>query len=329
MKLTLSSETWPMQAAAGIAGTSFEDAPTLLVTLEDGGAVGRGEASGVYYRGETIAELTAQIERVRREIEAGLTFDKLHALLPAGGARNALDCALWDLEAERAAVPVWRHAGLGSVRPILTTRTVFAGDPFEMAHDARQLGDAPLVKTKLLGDDRDAERVRHVHAARPDARMVIDANQALDLARYEALLPVFEACNVIFIEQPFPVGRETWLDACARPLPIAADESVQDRADLALAREHFDIVNIKLDKCGGLSEAMAMAKEAKRLGLGVMVGCMLGTSLAIRPAFVAAQFSDFADVDAPLYLARDRIPSVRYENFHLIVDDDRRNGSAP
>jgi len=316
MRLDLSAETWAYTTPFRITDYVFTGADVLVATLEDGGLRGRGEAGGVYYRGETAAGMAAQIEAVRAEVEAGAGRERLLALLPAGGARNALDAALWDLEAKRAAAPVWSLAGVPSPRPLRTTFTVGAAAPCEMARSAREYESARAIKLKLTAD-RPADCVRAVRDARPDVWLGVDANQAFSRAALEEALPTFVAARVALIEQPVRVGDDAALDGLGSPIPIAADESVLGLADLAGLVGRYDAVNIKLDKCGGLTEGLAMAREARRLGLGVMVGCMSGTSLAMAPAFVLGQLCDIVDLDAPVFLAGDRDPSATYEGGEI------------
>ncbi|MGH8240873.1 MAG: enolase C-terminal domain-like protein, partial [Steroidobacteraceae bacterium] len=236
-------------------------------------------------------------------------------LMPPGGARNAVDCALWELESRRASVPVWSLAGLRAApRRLVTTFTLGADDPAVMARGARERTEARSLKLKLTGQlDLDIARVRAVRAARPDAWIGVDANQGFAIAELDALAAAMVEQNVSLIEQPLARGREADLQGYRSPIPLAADESALSFTDLAALVGRFQIVNIKLDKCGGLTEGLAMAAEARRLGLGVMVGNMVGTSLAMAPAFVLGQLCDVVDLDGPTFLARDRVPGILYE----------------
>jgi len=254
------------------------------------------------------------MDQVRGSIEAGIDRESLRDLLPAGGARNAVDCALWELEARRAGVPVWQLAGLAAPLPLVTTYTLGADTPEQMAHNARMLSGARALKLKLLGDESDAARVRAVRAARTDVWLGVDANQGFTRASLERLLPVLMQARVELIEQPFPIGREQELAGLGTSIPIAADESIQDLGDLQRLARWFDVVNIKLDKCGGLTEALRMATEAHRLDLRVMVGNMVGTSLAMAPAFLLGQLCDVVDLDGPMFLTADRVPGVSYDS---------------
>lgn len=314
LQLQASIQTWPTKAPFHITGYTFTAFEAVVVTLTDGHHVGRGEGLGVYYRNDTPTAMLAQIEALRPRIEAGLTRDALQQLLPPGGARNALDCALWDLEAKRSGRPVWDLAGQDAPSPLLTTFTVSADEPEVMVRDALGYATARAIKLKLTDDGRNAERVAAVRAARPDAWLMVDANQGFTRESFARLLPTLVEARVDVVEQPFPVGKEAWLDGLDCPIRLAADESVQDRADLPALVGRVDIVNIKLDKCGGLTEAFALAQEARRLGFDLMVGNMSGSSLAMAAAFVIGQQCDVVDLDGPTFLTRDVVPSATYED---------------
>ena len=255
--------------------------------------------------------MAEQIDAVRSEIEQGIDREALRAILPAGGARNAVDAALWDLEAQQHRQPVWALGDVPSPRALRTTFTVSAGTPREMAEAALQYREARAIKLKITDVDP-VECVKAVRAVRPDVWLGIDANQALDRPTLKKLLPDLLASGVGLIEQPFPRGKDADLEGLDSPIAIAADESVQTFADLAGLQGRYQVVNIKLDKCGGLTEGLAMARGARRLGLKVMVGCMSATSLGIAPAFVLAQLCDFVDLDGPMFLRQDREPSATY-----------------
>ena len=315
MQLSVSRELIPLSAPFTITGYTFTEMTVVVARLSERGATGQGEAAGVYYLNDDADRMCAAIEDVRRDVEAGVDRESLRRLLPPGGARNALDCALWDLEAKRLRQPVWRIAGLERPRPLLTTFTVPANDPGAMAEKAVAYAQAKSLKLKLTGElPLDAERVRAVRRARPDAWIGVDANQGFDAASLAALMPDLVACRVKLVEQPFARGREAELDGFRCPIPVAADESVQGLADIEPLVGLFDIVNIKLDKCGGLTEGLAMAAEARRLGLGVMVGNMVGTSLAMAPAWILGQLCDLNDLDGTLFITRDRVPAMVFEN---------------
>lgn len=318
MHVIVQREEIPLSAPFVITGYTFTHVPAVVVRLEDGAAVGEGEAAGVYYLGDDPDRMCAAIEAVRAELEAGADRAALQRLLPAGGARNALDCALWDLESKRRRQPAWRLAGLEPPRPLTTTFTITAGEPAAMAEKAVEYAQARSLKLKLTGDPAlDGERVRAVRQARGDVWLGVDANQGFDPDRLEALMPVLLACKVRLLEQPFARGREADHDGLRSPIPVAADESVQGLADIEPLVGRFDVVNIKLDKCGGLTEGLAMAAEARRLGLGVMVGNMVGTSLAMAPAWLLGQLCDLADLDGTLFIQHDRSPAMRFEQGRI------------
>jgi L-alanine-DL-glutamate epimerase-like enolase superfamily enzyme len=311
VSISQSVEHWPFKHPFRITGHTFDGIDVLVVTVERGGLIGRGEAAGVYYRGETAELIATQVEAFAAN--TSLTHrDELLTSMPPGGARNALDCALWDLEAKEAKRSVSELAGLGPPRPLLTTLTLSAEAPEAMAQAACALADARALKLKLLGDAADVERVNAVRAARPDVWIGVDANQGFTPRSYHDLIGTLVAADVQLIEQPFAVGLEHQLIGLDSPIPIAADESVQDHHDLERVGEGVQVVNIKLDKCGGLTEALRMAANARQLGLRVMVGNMVGTSLSIAPAFVLGQLCDLVDLDGPVFLARDRDPTVSY-----------------
>jgi L-alanine-DL-glutamate epimerase-like enolase superfamily enzyme len=322
-ELELHNEPLRLSAPFRISGYVFEAMPATVVTLRRGGCFGRGEAAGVYYNDDHPEGMLATLEALRPRIEAGLDRAALRALLPAGGARNALDCALWELEAQLAGEPVWRLAGLDAVRPLLTTFTVGADAPAAMAEKAAAYAGARALKLKLTGEaELDGERVRAVRRRCPDAWIGVDANQGYDAATLPLLLPVLVEANVSLLEQPCARGRESDLDGIERALPFAADESILDLAELEARHHRFDVINIKLDKCGGLTEGLMMARRARELGKRVMVGNMCGTSLAAAPAFVLGQSCDVVDLDGPIFLKQDRTPSVRYEDGFISCGDE-------
>jgi len=323
LQLELHNEPLPLSAPFRISGHVFEAMPATVVMLREGELFGRGEAAGVYYNDDDPPKMLATLEALRPRIEAGIDRETLRALLPAGGARNALDCALWELESQRAGVPVWTLAGLEGVRPLLTTFTVGADDPQKMADGAAAYAGARALKLKLTGEaELDAARVRAVRARCPQPWIGVDANQGYRGDTLRELLPALVEARVSLLEQPCARGHEEELDGIERPLPFAADESILDLAELEARHHRFDVVNIKLDKCGGLTEGLLMARRARELGKKVMVGNMCGTSLAAAPAFVLGQFCDVVDLDGPVFLARDRAPSVRYEDGYIACGDE-------
>ena len=316
-QLCIDTERWPLATPLRDGGGVLSELEVAVVTLRDGDYVGRGEAAGVHYHGEDARSMVEQIERVRATVERGLTRTDLLELLPAGGARNAVDCALWDLEAAREQRAVWQLAALPAPQPLLTTYTIGADSPDEMATQSRAFSDARALKLKLLGEPLDIERVRAVRAARPESWLCIDANQSFTPGFFATILPVLVDARVGLIEQPFPAGREEWLDDLLCPIRIAADESAQDARDLPRLRGRFACVNIKLDKCGGLTAALDMARRAQELELEIMVGCMAGTTLAMAPAFLLGQLATVVDLDGPVLLREDRAPPAVYEQGRI------------
>lgn len=317
IQLDLEIQSWPLKVPFRITGHVWEHLDIVICRLSRAGHVGSGEAAGVYYLGETAASITAQIESVRTEIEAEISRAALQELLPAGGARNAVDCALWALESSEQGVPAWQLAGLDPPRPLLTTFTLGANAPELMAKRAKAAVIARALKLKLVGDGEDAERVRAVRLARPDVWLGVDANQAFDRAAVEDLLPALVAERVSLLEQPCRIAAEEELRGLDSPIPLAADESVQTSADLQAVCGLFDVVNIKLDKCGGLTEGLNMARRARDLGFDVMVGNMVGTSLSCAPAFLLGQLCQVVDLDGPWHLQGDVEPSVTYADGRI------------
>jgi L-alanine-DL-glutamate epimerase-like enolase superfamily enzyme len=324
---TVTQETWPLAAPFRTSSRISNASRTVTVTLESAGQIGRGEASGVHYRGDSVEHMLRQLESVRPAVEAGLSRTTVQELLPASGARNALDCALWELEAKISGNAVWQIAGLARPRPLLTTFTCGADAPDAMAKAALGFQDACAIKLKLIGEPLDAERVHSVRAACPDVWLSVDANQGFTRQLLENLLPAFIDARVELIEQPLAMGADA-LNGLNCPIPIAADESLQNLADLPALVGRFQVVNIKLDKCGGLTEGLALARAAKQLGLDVMVGNMAGTSLAMAPSFLIGQLCDVVDLDGPALLKFDRETPVRYVEGKISCPEELWGGRA-
>lgn len=330
LRLTHAAATLRLAEPFAIAGYVFETADVLRVTLSDGTHIGRGEAAGVYYLGDDLPHMQAAIEGARSAIEAGPTREELRTILPAGGARNAVDAALWELEAARAGTPVWRLAGVPEPRPIRTTLTVSADTPAAMARRATGYAGARSIKVKLTGEvDLDLARVAAIRAARGDVWLGVDGNQGFARDDLRRLIAGLQAQGVSLLEQPLPRGHDAELEGIDSPIPIAGDESLLSLADVAGAPGRFDVVNIKLDKCGGLTEGLLIAAEARRLGLGVMVGTMIGTSLATAAGFVLGQVADLVDLDGPTFLADDPAPRVRYDGGDLWAGPEIWGSGAP
>jgi L-alanine-DL-glutamate epimerase-like enolase superfamily enzyme len=280
--------------------------------VSDGTVTGRGECVPYARYGETVAGVTAAIEAMRVALVGGLARQALQAAMPAGAARNALDCALWDLAAKASGTPVHALAGLPEPHALVTAYTISLGTPEAMGDAARKAAARKLLKVKL-GGEGDAGRIRAVRAAAPNAELIVDANEAWRADNLAANLAACAEAGVTLVEQPLPAGDDEALASLTRPIPVCADESVHDRASLASLAGKYDAVNIKLDKTGGLTEALAMAAQAERLGFSLMVGCMVATSLSMAPAMLLAQRARVVDLDGPLLLARDREHGLRYE----------------
>ena len=322
LQLQARIEKWSLTAPFHITGYTFNEIETLVVSLHQDDMVGRGEALGVYYHRDTPVPMLAQVEALRERIEAGMTRQQLQQALPAGGARNALDCAMWDLEARRRGQPVWKLVGQEAPRPLLTTCTLGADDPAKMAEAARELVGVRALKLKLTNDDLNVQRVHAVRAVHPEAWIMVDANQGFTRESFRQLLPALLEANVAVVEQPFPIGKEAWLDGLDSPIMLAADESVQDHNDLSKLVGRVGMINIKLDKCGGLTEALAMAEQARGLGFELMVGNMSGSSLSMAPGFVLGQSCAVVDLDGPMFLTDDHRPSVVYEDGRIWCPDN-------
>jgi len=330
-RLTVSVTTEKMRLSKPfrISGYVFEAFDVVVVTLRDGQYQGRGEAGGVYYLGDDTAHMLSVLDKALDAIAAGPTREELRSILPPGGARNAVDCALWELEAARAGVPVWQLAGQAAPKPLRTTFTLGADEPALMAETARGYAQARSIKIKLTGElDLDLARVAAVRAARPDAWLGVDGNQGFVAGQLDALIAGLLAQDVGLLEQPLARGREADLDGLRSPIPLAGDESILSLADVAPSVGRYNVVNIKLDKCGGLTEGLLMAQEARRLGLGVMVGNMGGSSLAMGPSFVLGQVCDIVDLDGPIFLANDRRPGVEYVDGNVWSGPEVWGGKA-
>jgi len=314
LKLQVAVEQWPLITPFRITGYTWHVNNVVMVSLEKDGHVGRGEGSGVYYRQDTPALALKKLESLKATIEAGISRESLQELLPPGGARNALECALWDLEAKLTGRPAWQMAGLNEPKPLLTTMTCGAETPEKMAATALAYKGARAIKLKLTGEPVDADRIRAVRLACPNVWLAVDANQGFTRDFLEWLMPVLVETHVELIEQPFAIGQEKLLDGFQSPIPIAADESVQSRVDIPELIGRFDVVNIKLDKCGGLTEGLAMARAAHEAGLQTMVGNMTGTSLGMAPACLVGQLCEVVDLDGPVFLKTDRDIAVQYSD---------------
>ena len=329
LTVAIAVEKLPLTTPFRISGYLFDAFNVIVVTLGDGRHSGRGEGGGVYYLGDDVPHMLAQLEGASAAIAAGPTRDALRAILPPGGARNAVDCALWELEAARAGVPVWQLAGKTAPRPLRTTFTLGADAPSTMAATAQRHAQARSIKIKLTGDlALDLARVAAIRAARPEVWLGVDGNQGFTPGQLDALIAGLVEQDVALLEQPLARGQEAHLEGLRSPIPLAGDESIQSLDDIAASVGRYDIVNIKLDKCGGLTEGLLMAREARRLGLQVMVGNMGGSSLAMAPSFVLGQECDIVDLDGPIFLAADRRPGVEYFAGNVWAGPDVWGGGA-
>jgi L-Ala-D/L-Glu epimerase / N-acetyl-D-glutamate racemase len=311
LSLRVSIERWPIRGSFAISRGAKTEAVVVVAELGDGKAVGRGECVPYARYGETVEGVVAAIEALRPRLEAGLTRQDLQHAMPAGAARNAVDCAFWDLQAKQSGRRVHELVGLPTPRPLTTAYTISLRTPDAMAEAAKTVASRALLKVKL-GGDGDPARIQAVRAAAPGARLMVDANEGWSERNLEENMAACAQAGVALIEQPLPKGRDDLLASIRHPIPICADESAHARDSLAALEGKYDAVNIKLDKAGGLTEALAMLSDARASKLAVMVGCMVATSLAMAPAVLLAQSAQFVDLDGPLLLARDREPSLVY-----------------
>ncbi len=313
LECTVTGESWALQEPFEISRGVMTAINVLVVGLKDGnGRSGLGEATGVPYKGETQQSMAAQVEALRPKLHADLTAEELMRLLPPGGARNALDCALWDLRAKQAGRRAWELAGLERVAPVLTAFTIGLGSEADVRRKIRAARHLPLLKLKADAK-RHVDMARYAREEHPSARLVIDANQAWSRELLERILPELQELGVELIEQPVERGSDAQLDGLVSPIPLAADESCVDRESLPALVGRYQYVNIKLDKSGGLTEALALARNAKKLGFELMVGNMGGTSLAMAPAHLIAQDCRYVDLDGPLLMQADRAHAMRYD----------------
>ena len=310
-RLTVRAETWPIAGAFRIARGAKTEAHLLVAEIEAGGQVGRGEATPYPRYGESLEASLAEALALAPDIAEGFSRDDLARRLPPGAARNALDCALWDLEAKLAGVRVWTLAGQPPVRPVKTCFTLSLDTPEKMAEAARAAARRPMLKLKIGGPD-DLARLEAVREAAPKTRLVVDANEGLDIESLNRLAPEFQRLGVKMIEQPLPASDDEALADYTGLIPLCADESLHSRAELDRCAHLYHAINIKLDKTGGLTEALALKTAAREKGLMLMAGCMVATSLAMAPALIIAQGAEVVDLDGPLLLARDRTPGLVY-----------------
>ncbi len=308
MSLRVYRDVFPLAQVFTIARGSRTEAVVVRVEIERDGAIGRGECVPYARYGETVESVTREID----QLPSRITRETLQVALPPGAARNAVDCALWDLEARQTGIPAWQRAGLHHLRPELTAFTLSLDDPERMQQEAARQSHRPLLKIKL-GGEGDVARIEAVRRGAPDSRIIVDANEGWTVEAYKELAPVLVRLGVEMVEQPFPAGEDDALRELERVLPVCADESCHDRTSLPDLEGKYDMINIKLDKTGGLTEALALKKQARAEGYRIMVGCMVGSSLAMAPAVLVAQGAEITDLDGPLLLASDREHGLRFD----------------
>ena len=311
-RLSVRLETWPLASAFRISRGAKTESRVVVAEIAEGPHTGRGEAVPYPRYDETPEGTRTEIEGVSDAVEGGLTRAGLLEALPPGAARNALDCALWDLEAKQTGRPAWELAGLEAPQPCVTAVTLSLDTPENMGRAAARHAHLPLLKLKVTGEG-DLARIEAVRTNAPHARLIVDANEGWEPPMLDGLLPALATLGVEMVEQPLPAGGDEALAGRRLSLPVCADESCHTRADLPRLKGLYPMVNIKLDKTGGLTEALALAKEAQAMGFRIMVGSMVGTSLSMAPAALLAGFADYVDLDGPLLLARDRTPGLAYD----------------
>ncbi len=315
-RLSVTRRTWPLAGSFAISRGSKTTADVVIAEVFDGEFRGRGECVPYPRYGESVDSVVRALEAMRSAVFSGLDRRELQEAMPPGAARNALDAAFWHLDAQRDDRRVADMAGVGPLKPLVTAYTLSLDTPERMAEAAAAQRHRPLLKLKLAGDG-DLERVRAVHRAAPAARLIVDANEGWHPRHLREVMPELADYRVELIEQPLPADADDALGQVPHPIPVCADESCHTRADLDRLLGKYDAVNIKLDKAGGLTEALLLAEAAAARGFKIMVGCMIGTSLAIAPAILVAQRAQFVDLDAPLLLASDRVPGLRYDGSTL------------
>jgi L-Ala-D/L-Glu epimerase len=320
MRVELRRVDWPFVTPFRIAYEVRAHAETVMVELHDGYFSGRGEGLGVSYHGETADSLLGQLEAVRSDLANAPTRNDLQTLLPPGGARNAVDCALWDLEAKRAGRRAWELVAIPSPTVLVTAFTLGMDTPDVMARAAAKAREYSLLKLKLSGS-LDIERVEAVRKARPDARIIVDANQSWSEAQLHTVIPRFAHLGVELIEQPLPVAADDLLIDFESAVPLCADESCQTAESLEGLERKYRFVNIKLDKTGGLTEALRLAHAAREKGFGLMVGCMAGSSLSMAPAFIVGQVCSVVDLDGPLLASKDVAHPIRYDGSRMFAPE--------
>ena len=311
--VTVRRESWPLQGVFRISRGARTESEVIVVEIAGDDVAGMGECFPYKRYGETLDSVAAQIESVAGELANGMDRAGLAAALAPGAARNAIDCALWDLEAKQTGKRAWELAGLSEPKPVTTVFTLGVDEPDVMGAKAAENAARPVLKLKMTGDEKDLDRVALIHKNAPNAKLVVDANEGWTVAQYQEYAPKFAELGVVMIEQPLPAADDEGLRGLDRVVPVCADESCHDSKTLDALVGKYDMINIKLDKTGGLTEALVLRDKALEMGFEVMVGCMVGTSLAMAPGVLVAQGCAVVDLDGPLLLAKDREPGLTYQ----------------
>ncbi len=308
-------EIWPLKEVFRISRGSRTEAQVVVVTVSDGKHTGRGEGVPIKRYNQNIASVLAQIESVKRV--PNLDRHLAQKVLPTGAARNALDCALWDLEAKRSGKRMWELANLPIVDQVETSFTISLDSPEKMAASAKANSNQRILKLKLGGDALDLQRVQAVREAAPMSRLLIDANESWSPKHYRKIIPALKGLGVELVEQPFPADADEVLESLDHPVPVCADESCHTTTDLPRLKNRYEVINVKLDKTGGLTEALRLCEQARESGFKLLIGCMVGTSLSMAPARLLASAAEWVDLDGPLLLARDCDHALPYENGRI------------
>jgi len=308
-------EIWPLKGPFRISRGSRTEAQVVFVTVSDGEHTGRSECVPIKRYGQTVQSVIAQIDSIRRE--NNLDRQRLQKLLPASAARNALDCALWDLESKISSKRVWELANIPVISEVVTSFTISLDTPKKMGAAAKASSTSPILKLKLGGDSSDLASVKAAREAAPSSRLIIDANESWSAEHYEEIVPALKKLGIELIEQPFPADADEVLESLDHPIPVCADESCHTTTDLPRLTNRYETINVKLDKTGGLTEALRLCENARQSGFKLLIGCMVCTSLGISPARLLATFAEWIDLDGPLLLARDGDHGLTYRNGKL------------
>ena len=314
LEFNIAEQVWPLDKPFRISRGSRTEARVVVVTIGDGKHIGRGEAVPAKRYNETVDSVKARLERVFPKLERGINRERVQELLPAGPARNALDCAVWDFEAKRSGKRAWESAKIPVADEVVTAFTISLDTPEEMGAAARAHAASPVLKLKLGGDFLDLDRVEAVRENAPRVRLLVDANESWSPSHYTKIVPQLKSLGVELIEQPFPANTDQVLETLDHPIPVCADESCHTASDLSRLVNRYEAINVKLDKTGGLTEALKLCAQARQNGFKVLIGCMVCTSLGIAPARLLASSADYLDIDGPLLLAGDRHHPLPYHD---------------